>query len=102
MIVNLCSWKESPDVNLYSYKESPDVILHCYAEDCKNNSRVIFSFENVTLHKLSIGLSYVETTFAGISFLMKSIIPPPFLYRYRRNGVPKLRKTGHPEKNHLL
>ena len=61
----------------------------------RSNSIAIFSFENLTLSKSSqLDLSTVETTFAGMSFLMKSMSPSPFLFQSIRNGVPKPSKKS--------
>ena len=38
-------------INLYSWKDSPDVILYYYVQDCKSNSTAIFSIRNLTLCK---------------------------------------------------
>ena len=70
-------------------------ILLCLVLQEQFNSHFLFRKFN-SKQKLSISLSSVETTFAGMSFLMKSVIPPPSLFRSRRNGVPKPSKKNWP------
>ena len=82
-------------VNLNYWNESPDVILYCYAQGCWNKSIAIFTFKKLPLEKLLIDLSSVEKAFAGISFLIKSIIPPHMFQIH-------LKETGQPKKNGLL
>ena len=67
----------------------------------RSNSIAILSFENLALSKsFQLDLPTVETTFAGMSFLMKSISPSPFLFQSIQNGIPKPSKKNR--KNHLL
>ena len=48
-----------------------------------------------------MGSSSVETTPVGISFLIKSIKPLPFLFRSRQNGAPNPSKENCPSGKEL-
>ena len=66
--------------SLYSWRDNSYVLQYCYVLDCKNNSGVSVSFENLAHHKNFLNIQSVETTLVGMSFPMESIILPPFRF----------------------
>ena len=58
------------------------MIQYCYVLGCKNNSKAIFSLQNLTQHE-----NFEKTTLVRILLRMKSVIPSPFLFRFKGNDV---------------